>query len=386
MINVGFGVTVLERSKIAGGMDGIGTYTNELSHQFAKLDHRLSIHPFTVGISKANQNELKNDTFRFPNFKFSVFNSTFTWLPFVGGKKFSGPLDIIHATDHYIPNVGKTPLVATLMDAIPISNPEWTTSGYRTIKNYFWKRTAKWPDKIITISEFSKIQISEYFDIPKGKINVIPLGVNKRWFQEFPESIFANVTAKYNLKKNYFLFVGTFQPRKNISRLIEAYLSLPDGVKKNTPLVLVGRAGWGSDDIVHKLSSNHFGNSIRWLNHVPYEDLLPLVKSARALVYPTLFEGFGLPVLEAFASKVPVVTSNTTSVPEVAGDAALLIDPTDSSSIAIGMQKIIEHPTLSSDLIEKGYLRALDYSWEKTAMKTIDVYRQVLRERSLLVD
>jgi len=382
MIKVGFGVTVLERAQSVGGIDGIGIYTNELLNQFSKLDQQLSLYPFTVGVSKLEQNLFNSDAFRFPNFKFSVFNSSLTWLPFIGGTKFAAPLNIIHATDHYIPYVGKTPLVATLMDAIPITNPEWTTSGYRTIKNYFWKRTASWADRIITISEFSKMQISESFNIPKDKITVTPLGVDKIWFKELPDSLIANVATKYQLKKDFFLFVGTIQPRKNVSRLVEAYLSLPDAIKKNTSLIIVGRDGWGCDDLVHKLSSYHFGNSIRWLNHIPHDDLIPLMKSAKALVYPTLYEGFGLPVLEAFASKVPVISSNTTSIPEVAEDAALLIDPTDSSSLSLGMQKIIEHPTLSSDLIKKGYLRALDFTWENTAIKTIDVYNQVLMERS----
>ena len=380
MIKVGFGVTVLERSCDSGGIDGIGTYTNELNNQFAKLKDQLEVYPFTVGISNHSNKSLSEATFRFPNFKFSVFSSTFTWLPFIGGSKFSQPLDIIHATDHYIPNVGKAPLVATLMDAIPLSHPEWTNSSLRSIKNYFWKRTAKWADKIITISEFSKIQISEKFRIPKDKIIVIPLGVAERWFKEIPESVIANVVTKYQLNKDFFLFIGTLQPRKNISRLIEAYLSLPDAIKNNRPLVIVGRAGWGCRDLVNKLSSNYFGSSVRWLEHLPEDDLLPLLKGANALVYPTLYEGFGLPVLEAFASKVPVISSNTTSIPEVAGDAALLTDPYDSSSIALGMQKIIEDPNLSSDLIKKGYLRALDYTWERTARETLMVYHQLIME------
>ena len=382
MIKVGFGVTVLERSQSVGGIDGIGTYTNELSREFSKWNDQIILSPFTVGVSKFSKNLLNKSIFRFPNFKFSVFSSTYTWLPFIGGTKYSSPLDIVHATDHYIPNVGKTPLVATLMDAIPLTNPEWTSSDYRSIKNYFWKRTTKWADRIITISEFSKMQISESFGIPKEKITVTPLGVGSNWFQEVPESKIANVIAKYQLKKDFFISVGTLQPRKNVSRLIEAYLSLPDAIKNNRPLVIVGRSGWGCNDLVTKLASNHFGSSVRWLEHLPFDDLLPLMRSAKALVYPSLYEGFGLPVLEAFASKVPVITSNTTSIPEVAGDAALLVDPTDSSSIALGMQKIINHQTLSSDLIKKGYLRALDYSWERTALKTIEVYDQVLRERS----
>lgn len=382
MLKVGFGITVLERSQRGSGIDGIGTYTKELNHIYSKWNDQLAVYPFTVGTSNFSGKLLDTSAYRFPNFKFSVFSSTLTWLPFIGRTRYSKGLDIVHATDHYIPNVGKTPLVATLMDAIPITHPEWTSTGYRLIKNFFWKRTAKWADKIITISEFSKMQISENFHIPKDKITVTPLGVNPDWFQEIPESKIANVVAKYQLKKGFFLFVGTLQPRKNVSRLIEAYLLLPDAIKKNIPLIIVGRSGWGSDDLVTKLSINHFGNSVRWLEHVPYDDLLPLMKSANALVYPTLYEGFGLPVLEAFASKVPVISSNTTSIPEVAGDAALLIDPTDSSSIALGMQKIIEHPTLSSDLTKKGYLRALDFSWEKTALKTLEVYKQVLMERT----
>ena len=384
MLKVGFGITVLERSQRVGGIDGIGTYANELSHVYSKWNDQLAVYPFTVGLSKFSGQKLDTDTkdtFRFPNFKFSVFSSAITWLPFVGGTKFSTPLDVVHATDHYIPNVGKTPLIATLMDAIPITHPEWTTSNYRSIKNYFWKRTAKWADKIITISEFSKTQISENFNIPKDKITVTPLGVGSLWFQEIPESKIANMIAKYQLKKDFFIFVGTLQPRKNLSLLIESYLSLPDAIKKNIPLIIVGRAGWGCEDLVTKLKLNHFGSSVRWLDHVPFNDLLPLVKLAKALLYPTLYEGFGLPILEAFASKVPVITSNTTSIPEVAGDAAILIDPTDSSSITLGMQKIIEHPTLSSDLIKKGYLRALDYTWEMTAKKTIEAYKQVIMER-----
>ncbi len=118
MIKVGFGVTVLERARSVGGIDGIGIYTSELLNQFSKLDQQVSLYPFTVGVSKLEQNLFNSDAFRFPNFKFSVFNSSLTWLPFIGGTKFAAPLNIIHATDHYIPYVGKTPLVATLMDAI----------------------------------------------------------------------------------------------------------------------------------------------------------------------------------------------------------------------------------------------------------------------------
>lgn len=380
MLKVGFGVT---RAQIIGGHDGIGRYTNELYRQFSKLNDELDIYPYTLGgVNKISQNTLTSKAFKFSDYKLLMLYSTFTGLPFFGGSKFTGSLDIVHATDHYIPKVKNTPLVASLMDAIPISHPEWTRPGLRSIKNYFWLHTTKWADRIITCSNFSRMQISENFNIPKDKINVVPLGVDIRWFHKVPDSTISNVIAKYQLKKNFFLFVGTIQPRKNVKNLVKAYLSLPESIKNNTPLIIVGKSGWGCEDFITKLSLSHFGNSVRWLQHLPEDDLLALTKAASALVMPSLAEGFGLPVLEAFASKTPVITSNTTSLPEVAGDAALLVNPTDTASITLGMQKIIEDQTLSSDLIKKGYLRALDFSWENTALKTVDVYHQVLRERS----
>ena len=183
---------------------------------------------------------------------------------------------------------------------------------------------------------------------------------------------------RYGLPDKFFLFVGTLQPRKNIARVIEAYRSLPQGIRNEVPLVIVGRAGWQCDEIADALASGNYGTSVFWLRHLPDDDLLAVMKAATALVFPSLYEGFGLPVLEAFAAGTPVITSNGTSLPEVAGDAALLVDPVDIASIAEAMLRLLENPELVNILREKGYVRAREHSWDRTALMTLDVYRRVL--------
>ena len=143
-------------------------------------------------------------------------------------------------------------------------------------------------------------------------------------------------------------------------------------------MIIVGNRGWGCDKIIANLKSGSYSSSVIWLNHLPGDDLLALVKAARALIFPSLFEGFGLPVLEAFAAGVPVITSNTTSLPEVSGDAALLVDPLDISAIAESMSKIYEDDNLRSEMVKKGTARAIEFSWERTALETIKVYQDVI--------
>jgi glycosyltransferase involved in cell wall biosynthesis len=378
MIKVGFGTTVLNRVRSKGGVDGIGTYVGELLNQFSNLKNEIEIHPFSVKSELLESKPLPKNEVSLGNFKAQVLFSSITKLSFLGEKALSDNVDIIHATDHYIPKVSNKPLVATIMDAIPLTHPEWTSSSFRGLKNHFWVETAKWADKIITISDYSKCQISENFKISPEKIISIPLGVDKKWFKKISTESINKVLSKYSINKNFFISVGTLQPRKNVQRVIDAYISLPDHIKKETLLVIIGRSGWGCDEMVANLQSKSYGGSVIWLQHLPEQDLLALVRAAKALVFPSLFEGFGLPVLEAFASGTPVITSNTTSLPEVAGDAALLIDPLDVNAIAQSMGNIIEDGNLASVLVERGEARALDFSWEQTALKTLKVYQNVI--------
>jgi alpha-1,3-rhamnosyl/mannosyltransferase len=227
----------------------------------------------------------------------------------------------------------------------------------------------------VTISEHSKQELVEWFRIPEHRISITPLGVNRRWFSKPSPDELQSASKKYGLPEQYLLFVGTLQPRKNVGRLITAHRMLSESMRRDFPLVVVGRAGWGCEEVVKMLIEGD-RNRILWLNYLPGEDLLPLVQLATALVFPSLHEGFGLPVLEAFAAGVPVITSNTTALPEVAGQAALLVDPESTSDIADAMRMLVTDDALSRKLRSLGRERAKWFSWERTVKKTVAVYQK----------
>ncbi len=377
-LRLGFGVTLLNRCLWQGGVDGIGSYTLELLKAFSRRSE-IDLKPLSFGTPMHAQVAQGQKAKVMARFDVSALLSMGTGLPFAGATEFSKTLDIVHATDHRIPQLGKLPVVATLMDAIPLVHPEWVSaSRLGRIKHALWRRSARWADHVITISEYSKIEIASHFGLAEDRISVTPLGVDARWFEHLAESVMAEVSVRLSLPKRYFLFVGTLQPRKNVSRVIAAYQSLPEWLRGEVGLLFVGRAGWQCEDIISSLEAGAYGSNVRWLKHLPDDDLLAVMKCATALVFPSLYEGFGLPVLEAFAAGVPVVTSNTTSLPEVAGDAALLVNPLDEAEIADAMQRIVEDEALASALRQRGLSRAREFTWDRTAEMTIDVYRQVL--------
>jgi glycosyltransferase involved in cell wall biosynthesis len=377
VMRIGFGVTVLNRCIHTGGVDGIGSYTRELFNSLSSHDD-VELTPVSFGGSVPSEIFAKQLGETLSSYSVSAAASVLTGLPFSGAGRLADKMDLMHATDHLVPNLGKLPLVATLMDAIPLSHPEWVSLRFRTLKNLMWKRASYWADQIITISDYSKVQIEEYFGLPSERISVVPLGVDKRWFRSVTQQQLAEATDRLALPERFFLFVGTLQPRKNVARLLDAYRALPKGIRDEVPLLIVGRAGRQCEDIVEGLGSQAYGPSVRWLNHLADDDLFMVLKNATALVLPSLYEGFGLPVLEAFATGTPVITSCTTSLPEVAGDAAILVDPLDTSAISEAMVQMLENEDLAMVLRRRGLIRAQEYTWDRTAAMTVDVYRRLV--------
>ncbi len=208
--------------------------------------------------------------------------------------------------------------------------------------------------RIITISEYSKTDIVHYLEIPSERISVTHLGVNPAYSQPVAPDKRHAVLQRYGLEPGFFIFVGTIQPRKNVARIIEAHRMLPLQMQKARPLVIVGRYGWGSDELLPELLALKGRGCGRWLDNVSDEELHVLLQSALALVYPSLYEGFGLPVLEGFAAGLPVISSNTTSIPEVAADAAILVNPERIEEIADAMQKLAEDDAWAAELAERG--------------------------------
>lgn len=380
-MRVGFGVSALCKGLAGGGSDGIGNYTLEMLRQFG-LRKDLSLVPFAFGQTMAHEvlAELPGPVapITLGRYATNAAWSATTGLNFFGIQRLNQQVDLIHATDHYLPKCRPVPLVATLMDAIPLSHPHWSRGHHRGLKNALWIRAAKWADQIITISEYSKSELARWTGISTDKITVIPLGVDARWFRDVCVNECLQVRARYALPERFFISVGTLQPRKNVEGAILAHRAMSSVERLRTPLVIVGRAGWKCDAVLKMIEQDKGSGAVRWLQHVPEADLLAVVKSASALVFASLAEGFGLPVLEAFAAQVPVVTSNTTSLPGVAGDAALMVDPLDISALSEAMRRLVSDEVLATDFKQRGLLRAKIFNWQACAEATFATYEQVL--------
>lgn len=375
LMRICFGTTVLEAGKRSGGIDGIGRYTEELGTALMGRG-RVRILPFEYGAGMT-------DSLTEDRICAGRFGTQALWSAASGDGFFrmqdaiAGRVDLVHAPDHFVPRLKGVPVVATIMDAIPLAHPEWVSYRFKRLKNALWAKSVNWANHIVTISEYSKTQIAQWFRFPEDRIRVVPLGVDDAWFDSLADVEVERVVERYGLPPRYFVFVGTLQPRKNLARVIRAHQSLAASMRTEMPLVVVGRAGWECDQEVGLL--NKRDEALRWLQYVPQVDLYGIVKCASALVYPSLSEGFGLPLLEAFAAGVPVVSSNTTSIPEVAGDAALLVNPESVVDIAEAMASMATDFAMVNRLIAAGRERATGFTWDKTAECTELVYAEALQ-------
>ena len=377
-MKVGFGVTVLASGIKSAQIDGIGSYTYNLGQEVNIFkDVNISAVSFGVPIAQDIFPGLV-DKFYAPRFVPSVALSALTSMEFPGFDKIEERIDIFHATDHLIPRLKKVPVLATVMDVIPLTHPEWIKRRFSKSKAWAWKRSIGWSDHVVTISEYSKSEIVDCLEFNEGDVSVIPLGVSENYFVRIDEIRRKEVLDKNRLPENYFLFVGTLQPRKNIGGIMKAHSLLPEDIRKEYQLVVVGRAGWGCRRELDELLEMEANGHARWLNYLPETEVIALMQGASALVFPSLYEGFGLPVLEAFAARLPVITSNVTALPEVAGDAAVLVDPYDVEEISQGMLRIVEDKDLAQTLIERGLNRAVKRSWSACARETYGLYKNIV--------
>jgi glycosyltransferase involved in cell wall biosynthesis len=207
---------------------------------------------------------------------------------------------------------------------------------------------------------------------------VVHLGVSPWWFERASAEDKEVVLKKFNLPNKFVLFTGTLQQKKNLPRLVAAYLELPLDLQTEYPLVVVGRAGWGMEESLASIQTLTEQKRGHWLKYVSMDELRALFQSSSAYLHPSLHEGFGLTLLEAFASETPVLTSNVAALPEIASDAAYLVDPYSISEIRDGMQALLTDSGLRERLVMKGNKRVQDFSWEKCARETLKVYESLL--------
>lgn len=374
MVKIGFGVTKLSRGLNRNHIDGIGVYTQELMQKLQSIKN-IEILPFSflseqhplIGHITQHDMTYSEHVLLSQFFKKKLLLTNPVYQP-----------QLIHAPDHLIPEVKNIPVIATVMDLIPFIYPEWTNYRFSKFKNWLFKNKILSADHIITISEFSKQDLIRLFDIPEDKISVTPLGMNERFYQRISEEKKQKVSAQYDLKTDFFLFIGTLQPRKNLEKALEAHSCLTPNLRKQHPFVIVGNAGWANQVLLNKIQEDEEKGYVRWLKYLNLEEVQVLLQSALALVYVSLYEGFGLPIVEAFASQCPVITSNVTSIPEVAGDAAIQVSPLDVEEILNAMENLINSSELRNQMIIKGLVRAKNFSWEQCAKDTLAVYHRFL--------
>ncbi|MCD6272880.1 MAG: glycosyltransferase family 4 protein [Deltaproteobacteria bacterium] len=239
---------------------------------------------------------------------------------------------------------------------------------------YFIKTRLKYARHILTISEFIKQEIIDEFKVSPSMVTAVPLA---------PDPLFGLCTAdivkktkiKYNLPETYLLFVSSLEPRKNIDLLIKALQT----ANTDIPLVLVGWHGWGDKKWLEKIKQPALKKRIYITGHLPDDDLKAIYNGAQALVYPSLYEGFGLPIIEAMACGCPVICSDAASMPEVAGDAAILIDPAKSDELAFAIETIVHDTEIKNNLVKKGFKQAAGFTWDSTARKTLEIFKMVAR-------
>jgi len=290
--------------------------------------------------------------------------------------------DVLFIPAHVLPLIHPLPSVVTVHDLGYRHFPDAHPLMQRVYLDWSTRFSARAATHLIADSEATKNDLIRFYNIPAEKITVIYPGRDESLQPVDPSPI----RAKYHLPEEYILHVGTLQPRKNLLRLIEAWHSFvlrPSSSVLRPPssvaLVLAGRPGWLSAPILAKARAVPAGR-IRLLDYVPDEDLAGLYSGARAFVFPSLYEGFGFPVLEAMACGTPVICSNTSSLPELAGDAALLVDPTDTEALAATVIRVLSEPDRRAALIEKGFEQVKKFSWEKAARETMGVLEKVMRD------
>ncbi|MQL52259.1 glycosyltransferase [Desulfofundulus thermobenzoicus] len=268
------------------------------------------------------------------------------------------------------------PVVTTVFDLAFLHFPDHFPRRSRFTLKRNTAHAVRRAERVITISEATKRDLLEIYGIPPEKVSVTYPGVDQYHFKPCVDSgTFESVRQRYRLPEHFFLYVGALQPRKNLIRLLTAYTTARSrGIE--WPLVVAGPRAWLYEDIVAALDATP---GVRYLDYVPFADLPVLYSLAGAFVYIPLYEGFGLPVLEAMACGTPVITSSVSSLPEVAGDAAVLVDPYDTEAIATALQRMAEDEELQRALREKGLARAREFSWERCARETLGVFEEVVK-------
>jgi glycosyltransferase involved in cell wall biosynthesis len=286
-------------------------------------------------------------------------------------------VDVYWGTEYPLPLGAprQTRLVLTMHDLVHVLYPETMSTLNLALSNLLLARSVARADAIVTISDSTRIDLQRLMRPRTRLVRVIPLGVNGAFSARDQEQARTRVEQRYPGLSPYVLTVGTFEPRKNVGTLVRAFQSIAARIPHR--LAIAGGGGWKHEPLLSEIERGGLGERVRRLGYVPDDALPDLYAGADAFVFPSLYEGFGLPPLEALASGVPVVCSNASSLPEVVGDAAVLVDPREPESIAAGLLRVLEDPALRRSLVASGLERASQLTWDRAAAALQDVFDEV---------
>ena len=354
---------------------GIGTYIRNLLRQLARQDRQTE---YVVLARPADCEAL------------ATLGENFRAVPETAGnysiaEQIRVPLalrregvTLFHAPHYVLPPLVMCRSVVTIHDCIHLMFPQYLPNRialtYARVSIGLASRRAT---RVLTVSESSKRDILRFVDIPAEKIDVIYNAYDERFGVEPREEDVARVRERYQLHDPFVLYAGTVKPHKNVERLIEAFDLVRKHGLDDLKLVLIGDEISKYAALRRAVHSHQLHKYVRFLGYLPEETLAVMYRLASVFVFPSLYEGFGLPPLEAMASGTPVVTSNVSSLPEVAGDAAVLVDPYDSTSIAGGIERVLGDDALRRNLREKGLARAKQFSWDTSVRRVREIYQEV---------
>ncbi len=362
---------------IKGLKQGTRTYTLNLVNALLELDNVNQYFLYTTGNS-----DCISATFNQSNvlFKRVVPHTRFLRIPVSFPLRLTlDSIDVFHC-QYMGPPVGKTPYVVTMHDIIHEYLPQFYPRALRYFMHLFYPISARWASRVITVSESSKRDLIKYYNVPEQKIIVTHLGVSDNFRQIHEEEKIKQVLRKYDITGDYILFVGRLEPRKNISGLIKAFHNLKSSRGIKHKLVIVGMRYFKYEDIFRLVDALGLQDEIIFTGGVEDNDLPMIYNGADLFVYPSFAEGFGIPPLEAMSCGVPVISSNTSSMPEVIGDTGILIDPYNIGELARAIYEVLCNRDLQKEMQAKGLKRAERFLWENTARKTLNVYHDIYEE------
>lgn len=351
---------------------GSGQFAFEVIHHLAIIDKKNS---YIIYLKEKPLSDLPREDKRL---KYQVFGPKKLWTQFaLPLRLFLGEkVDVFFSPSHYAPRFSSVPRVITVFDLSFVFFPElFRKSDLYQLEAWTHYSVSK-AKAVITISKSSKKDIQRHYNIPTSKIFVCYPGYDKKLFRPvLDQKLIKSVKKKYKIEGDYLFFLGTIQPRKNLIRLLDAVKGL-----KNIKLVISGKKGWLYEEFFQKVGT--MGDRVIVTDYAEEKDLPALFSAAKAFVLPSLYEGFGIPVLEAMACGCPVVVSDVSSLPEVVSDAGILIDPNSTKSIKEGIEEVLNDSDLARDLSQKGIVQSQKYSWEKCAEDILAVLKSVAKSYS----